>query len=76
MPKVSICVPTHNRAGTLRNTIEAVLRQTYADWEMIICDDASADNTESVVAEYQDGRIRYYRNQTNIGLDANFNFVI
>lgn len=76
MPKVSICVPTFNRAGTLRTTLEAILRQTYADWEMIVCDDASTDDTESVVKEYQDGRIRYYHNQSNRGLYANFNYGI
>lgn len=76
MPKVSICVPTYNRAHTLRTTLEAILRQTYADWELIVCDDASTDDTESVVNEYQDGRIRYYRNQANKGLYANFNYGI
>ena len=61
-PKVSVCVPTYNRAATLRGTIEAVLHQTYEDWELVICDDGSTDNTVEVVGDYQDKRIRYQRN--------------
>lgn len=72
-PKVSIGIPTFNRAQTLRKTIEAVLVQTYSDLELVVCDDASTDETAEVVASYEDRRIRYVRNQTNLGLYQNLN---
>jgi glycosyltransferase involved in cell wall biosynthesis len=71
-PKVSICIPTYNRAFALRQTIEAILGQTFVDWEMIVSDDASLDNTGEVVASFGDKRIRYYRNEKNLGLYPNW----
>ncbi len=75
-PTVSICVPTFNRAQTLQQTITAMLNQTVADWELIICDDASSDGTEELVMSFKDRRIRYYRNETNLGLYPNWNHCI
>ena len=49
-PKVSICVPTYNRAAILPYAVESVLSQTYPDFELLICDDASPDNTADIVA--------------------------
>ncbi len=72
-PKVSICLPTYNRALTLLQTIEAVLAQTFSDWELIVCDDSSSDNTAEVVRSFKDGRIRYCRNEANLGLYPNWN---
>lgn len=72
-PKVSVGIPTFNRAQTLRTTIEAVLAQTYSDFELVICDDASTDETAEVVASYRDRRIRYIRNPKNLGLYQNLN---
>lgn len=72
-PKVSIGIPTFNRAQTLRKTIEAVLSQTFSDLELVICDDASTDETAEVVASYEDHRIRYIRNRKNLGLYQNIN---
>ncbi|GEM_PF-729463 len=67
--RVSIIVPTHNRAGLLAEAIESVLAQTYHDWELIVVDDGSTDQTEQVMAEFQqrDQRIRYIR-QTKQGV--------
>ena len=61
MPKVSIITPTHNRAHFISEAIESVLAQTMNDWEQIIIDDGSTDNTREVVEKYanRDSRIRY-----------------
>lgn len=59
MPFFSIILPTYNRAHFLPKAIESVLSQTFKDWELIIVDDGSTDNTKEVVANYQDSRIRY-----------------
>jgi glycosyltransferase involved in cell wall biosynthesis len=68
---ISIITPTYNRADLLGQTIESVLAQTYPDWELIIIDDGSADNTSEVVSRYleKDGRIKYFY-QENRGLPA------
>ena len=59
-PFFSIILPTYNRAHFLPKAIESVLKQTFEDWELIIVDDGSTDNTKEVVAKYQDSRIRYF----------------
>jgi len=75
-PTVSVCVPTYNRASTLSQTIRAVLEQTFSDWELIICDDASSDGTEQVVRAFGDSRIYYHRNEKNLGLYPNWNHCV
>lgn len=72
-PKVSVCIPTYNRASTLRRVIQDVLNQTFPDFELIVCDDASSDDTGQVVRSFKDDRIRYHRNETNLGLYPNWN---
>ena len=62
-PLVSIIMPTYNRAGYILETIESIRNQTYANWELIIVDDGSDDNTEEIVAGLQDPRIKFYREQ-------------
>ncbi len=64
---VSIITPTYNCAKFIGETIESVLAQTYTNWEMIIVDDCSADNTEEIVKSYNDARIIYVKNETNSG---------
>ncbi len=71
MPKVSICIPTYNRAYLLPFAIESVLKQTYQDLELIICDDGSRDETSELMANYTDNRIRYIRHSQNIGKSNN-----
>jgi glycosyltransferase involved in cell wall biosynthesis len=56
----SIILPTYNRAHFLPKAIESVLAQTFEDWELLIVDDGSTDNTKEVVAKYEDSRIRYF----------------
>ena len=72
-PIVSICIPTYNRAPLLAQAIRSVLGQTFQDFELLISDNASTDETEVVVKSFDDPRIRYIRNQTNLGQRANFN---
>lgn len=67
--KVSIITPTYNCAIFIEKTIESVIKQTYTDWELIIVDDCSTDNTEAIVSEYikKDRRIRYIKLEKNSG---------
>ena len=66
---VSIITPTYNCTLFIGKTIESVQKQTYKNWEMIIVDDCSSDNTESVVRNYEkdDSRIKYHRLDRNVG---------
>ena len=75
-PEVSVCIPTFNRAYILRNVIQSVLSQTYMRFELIVSDDASSDDTETVVKNINDSRIRYHRNEVNLGLSNNWNIVV
>ncbi|MFA6435937.1 MAG: glycosyltransferase family 2 protein, partial [Candidatus Gracilibacteria bacterium] len=77
-PLVSIGVPTYNRSRFLREAIDSVLNQTYTNFELIISDNASTDDTERLCKEYsnKDKRIKYFRQKENIGIDANFYFVL
>ena len=67
VPRVSIIIPTFNRAGTIAKSVESVLNQSFSDFELIIVDDGSTDNTEGVVKSLADDRIRYIRQKTNSG---------
>lgn len=65
---VSVIMPSYNTAEFIEETIRSVLSQTYEDWELIIVDDCSTDNTDKVVAKLlSDNRIRYIKNDTNSG---------
>ena len=65
---VSIIMPSYNTGRFIGETIESVLAQSYSDWELIIVDDCSKDNTDDVVSQYlADERICYIKNETNSG---------
>ncbi|MFW5766147.1 MAG: glycosyltransferase family 2 protein, partial [Coleofasciculus sp.] len=68
---VSVCIPTYNRANYLVESVNSVLSQTYKDFELIICDDGSTDDTPTVVSQWNDARIRYIRHAKNIGRSKN-----
>ncbi len=74
-PKTSICVPTRNCAHFLVAAVESALHQTTGDFEVVIVDNGSVDDTESVVRNLmkQDSRLRYYRHPQDIGLIGNLN---
>ena len=73
-PLVSIGVPVYNGGLLLRRTLESLVSQTYPDLEIIVADNASTDDTGSIVQEFadRDARVRYVRNETNIGAIPNF----
>ena len=73
MPAVSVIVPTHNRASLLRRAIDSVRRQTVGDFEIIVVDDASSDDTAGVVRGYGDPRIRYIKLPGNGGVASTRN---
>ncbi|HZF73410.1 MAG TPA: glycosyltransferase family A protein, partial [Gemmatimonadaceae bacterium] len=66
---ISIVIPCYNRAHIVRETIDSVLAQTYRNFEVILIDDGSTDNTREVVSSYDDRRIRYFY-KANGGLSA------
>ena len=70
LPLVSIILATYNRAHILGRAIDSVLRQTYPNFELIIIDDGSTDNTSSVLQKYSDPRIRIFKHEFNMGVTA------
>lgn len=75
---MSLCVPTRNRATRLRESLENLREQDYSPIEIVISDNCSEDDTEQVCREAirQDPRIRYFRQERNIGLHRNHNFCL
>lgn len=64
---VSIIMPSYNTAKYISDSINSVLTQTYTNWELLIVDDCSTDNTDEILASLRDNRIRYYKNEKNSG---------
>ncbi len=77
-PRVSIGLPVYNGENFLAAAIDSVLKQTFADLELIICDDASTDRTAEICQDYvaRDGRVRYLRNEKNRGAAPNYNNLV
>lgn len=75
MPKVSVCLPVYNGRRFLRAAIETVLAQTHTDFELLVADDCSTDDSLAVVEELaaRDKRIIVWKNPKNLGLFANYN---
>lgn len=71
-PKISCIIPTYNRSAFIKEAINSVIRQTFEDWELIIVDDGSLDNTEEVVKHFikSESRISYYKNPRKGGSAA------
>ena len=59
-PFFSVVIPTFNRAVVLKNAIQSVLVQSFPDWELLVIDDGSTDNTKEIVESFQDTRINYF----------------
>jgi glycosyltransferase involved in cell wall biosynthesis len=77
MPKLAIGIPVFNGQEFLPGLLDSLLAQTFRDFEILICDNASGDRTPRICCEYarRDSRIHYVRNQRNLGAIANFNRV-
>jgi glycosyltransferase involved in cell wall biosynthesis len=75
-PKISVLMPTYNRAALLKDFIVSILNQSLPDFELIVSDNCSTDATPEIVASFSDPRLRYYRQERNIGPFANMNFLI
>jgi glycosyltransferase involved in cell wall biosynthesis len=72
-PLVSIVMPTYRRAHLIGESIGSLLRQSFGDFELLVQDDASPDDTAAVVAAIGDARIRYARNASNVKMPGNLN---
>src|SRR6201989_1217698 len=77
MPQLSIGIPVFNGEEFLPELLDSLLTQTFKDFEILICDNASSDRTPQICLEYErrDSRIHYIRNERNLGAIANFNRV-
>ena len=64
---VSIIMPSWNTERFIAETIQSVIDQTYTNWELLIVDDCSTDNTDEVVASFNDDRIKYFHNDKDSG---------
>jgi glycosyltransferase involved in cell wall biosynthesis len=78
VPRLTIGLPVYNGERYLAESLDALLGQTYEDFELVVSDNASTDSTADICRRYQeqDSRIRYFRQPRNIGLAPNHNFVI
>lgn len=73
VPKISVLVPVYNAEKFIGETINAVLKQTFQDFELILLNDASTDNTAIQIAQFDDTRIVYVENEHNLGISASRN---
>lgn len=75
-PKVSVVLPVFNGGQYIKESIDSVLSQVYQNFEFLICDDASNDNTVDIIASMKDSRIKFFKNKFNKGPFATLNFLI
>jgi glycosyltransferase involved in cell wall biosynthesis len=77
-PTISVCIPTYNGAKYLKECLDSVLAQTFKDFEVLIVDDQSRDETLAIAQEYaaRDTRIKIFQNPQNLGLVGNWNHCI
>jgi len=72
-PLISICIPTYNSESFIKETIDSVLNQTYKNIEVIITDDCSKDKTVEIIRSFSDLRIKFFKNDKNLGVEGNWN---
>jgi len=72
-PIVSVCIPSFNYGKYISEAIDSVLNQSLKEFEIVIVDDCSTDNSKEVISRFSDSRIRFYENETNIGMTKNWN---
>lgn len=73
LPKISVLMPVYNSRQFLKEAIDSILNQTYTDFEFLIINDASTDNSKEIILAYNDKRIRYFENERNIGVAKTLN---
>ena len=74
LPKISVLLPVYNtNEKHLRECIESILNQTFKDFELVILNDASTVDLDKIINSYSDSRIRYYKNETNLGITKSRN---
>lgn len=73
---VSICIPAYNNEKVILRTLNALVKQTYKDIEIIVVDDCSSDNTSEVVKSIGDKRIKLFHNENNLGMSGNWNMCV
>lgn len=76
MPETTVLIPTYNCAKYLIECIESILNQTYSDYEILLIDDGSTDNSREIIETFSDPRIRYFRNEKNLGIVKTLNLGI
>lgn len=67
IPAISVVMPTYNDGEYLHDAIDSILNQTFTDFEFIIINDGSTDNTDAIISSYTDPRIKYMKNAVNLG---------
>lgn len=73
MPKVTILMTVYNNEKYIRTAIFSILNQTFKDIELLLINDCSTDNTDKIISSFNDKRIRYYKNNKNIGISHSLN---
>ncbi|RME74735.1 MAG: glycosyltransferase [Chloroflexi bacterium] len=73
MPLLTVCLPTYNGAPFLAEAIQSILAQTWTDFDLLIVDDHSTDDTPAVIRSFHDRRITFHQNPTRLGLVGNWN---
>ncbi|WP_242922468.1 glycosyltransferase family 2 protein [Pontibacter liquoris] len=72
-PRITVLMPVYDAAKFLREAIDSMLQQTFTDFELLILDDGSRDESVAIVQSYTDPRIRFYQNEQNLGISPTLN---
>ena len=72
-PKISVIMTAYNKENYIKEAIESILNQTFKDFEFLIINDASTDNSKEIILSYKDPRIRYFENKKNMGVARTLN---
>lgn len=75
-PLISVIMPAYNAESYINDAIQSILDQTYSHFELLICDDGSKDNTVQVISSFQDNRIKFFKNEKNLGNLKTTNFLL
>ena len=73
---ISICIPVYNGSQFIEECIDSILKQTFTDFELLISNDCSIDNTLEIIKKYTDKRIKIFSNDTNVGWVKNCNILL